>query len=190
LRCGGAWHGGAGGLVVPAEIAERGAATGEAMMGVLATGVVMGLLGTAAMDIWAMVLTRAFGQPAPNWAMPGRWLGHVFRGQVWHDDIGAAESVANELRLGWAFHYGVGVAYGVVFAVLAGADWLAAPTFLPVWLFALVTIAAGWFLLQPGMGLGWAASKTANPWKARALGLVAHTWFGLGMWIGALVVWH
>lgn len=155
-------------------------------MGPLATGIVMGIGGTLAMDVWALVLHRLAGQPRPNWAMPGRWLGHVPQGRVFHDSIGAARPVDGELGLGWAFHYGVGIFYGVVFAVLAGAGWRADPSFLPVWLFALATISAGWFLLQPGMGLGWAASKTPNPWKVRGMGLLAHTWFGLGMWAGAL----
>ncbi|WP_172298405.1 DUF2938 domain-containing protein [Pseudoruegeria sp. HB172150] len=157
-------------------------------MHVIMTGIVMGLAGTAAMDLWAILLARVAGQPKPNWAMPGRWLGHVFRGKLFHDDIATAEPVAGELRLGWALHYGVGVLYGLVFAVAAGPDWLAAPSFLPVWLYSLATIAAGWFLLQPGMGLGWAAAKTPNPWKVRGMGLVAHTVFGLGMWVGAVLV--
>ncbi len=155
-------------------------------MGAIGTGIAMGLAGTLAMDVWAWVLNRVAGQPMPNWAMPGRWLGHLPAGQVFHPAIGEAAPVPNELGLGWALHYGVGILYGVVFAVLAGAGWLAAPTFLPVWLFALVTIAAGWFLLQPGMGLGWAASKTPQPWKVRGLGLVANTVFALGMWGAAL----
>ena len=79
----------------------------------------MGLAGTLAMDVWARVLSL-MGQPKPNWAMPGRWLGHVFRGRMFHDDIGAAQPVAGELGLGWALHYGVGVLYGVVFVLLAG----------------------------------------------------------------------
>ncbi len=150
------------------------------------TGVVMGLAGTLAMDLWAWLLSLA-GQRKPNWAMPGRWLGHVFRGRVFHDDIGAAEPVERELSLGWALHYGVGVLYGVVFVLLAGRDWLAATTFLPLWVFSVLTIAAGWFLLQPGMGLGWAASKTPNPWKTRLMGLIAHTMFAAGMWLGAML---
>lgn len=150
------------------------------------TGVVMGLAGTLAMDIWAQVLHRVFGQPLPNWAMVGRWAGHL-QSRVFHDDIGAAEPVGGELALGWAVHYGVGVAYGVLFVLLAGVGWLAEPAFVPLWIFSLLTIAAGWFLLQPGMGLGWAASKTPNPWKVRGLGLVAHTVFALGMWVGAIV---
>jgi hypothetical protein len=146
----------------------------------------MGVAGTLAMDLWALFLNRVAGQPLPNWAMPGRWLAHVFRGRVFHEAIAGAAPVERELPLGWAFHYGVGIVYGVAFAALAGPDWLANPTFLPVWIFALVTISAGWFLLQPGMGLGWAASRTPRPWKVRGLGLLAHTVFGLGMWGAAL----
>ena len=151
-------------------------------MSAIIAGVLMGIGGTLTMDVWAKALHRLANQPLPNWAMPGRWLGHALRGQVFHEAIGDAEPVPNELGLGWALHYGVGILYGVIFAVVAGAGWLAAPTFLPVWIFALVTIAAGWFLLQPGMGLGWAGTNTPNPTKTRIVGLLAHTAFGLGMW--------
>lgn len=157
-------------------------------MSVLLAGILIGIGATVAMDIWAIVLAQFFGQPRPNWAMPGRWLGHVFMGKVWHDDISNADPVEGELRLGWAFHYAVGILYGVIWALIAGPAWLDSPSFVPVWIFALLTISAGWFLLQPGMGLGWAASKTPNPLKTRAFGLVAHTWFGVGMWATALII--
>ena len=153
-------------------------------MNVFLTGVVMGLAGTLAMDLWAWLLARLGVAPFPNWGMPGRWLAQIPRGRVFHDDIGAVPAVAGELGLGWALHYGVGVIYGLVFALAAGPDWLAAPTFLPLWIYSMVLIGAGWFLLQPGMGLGWAASKTPNPWKVRVMGLLAHTVFAAGMWVG------
>lgn len=150
-------------------------------------GVLMGLGGTLAMDIWAEFLARSFGQPRPNWGNVGRWSAHVPRGRVFHDDFGTVAPVPGEVRIGWAVHYGVGVLYGVFWALLAGSAWLAAPTFLPVWVFSLVTIAAGWFLLQPGMGLGWALSATPTPWKGRVMGLLAHTVFGLGMYAVAVI---
>lgn len=146
----------------------------------------MGLAGTLAMDVWAAIL-GLFGQAKPNWAMPGRWLGHVFQGQVFHDDIGEVAAVPSENALGWGLHYGVGVLYGVIFVLLAGSAWVESPTFLPLWIFSILTIAAGWFLLQPGMGLGWAGSKTPNPTKVRIMGLLAHTVFALGMWGGVLI---
>lgn len=151
-------------------------------------GILIGLGGTVAMDLWALALNRLAGQPMPNWAMVGRWFGYLPRGVVMHEDIGASAPLEGELRLGWIMHYAVGVAYGVIWVLIAGPDWLAVPSFLPVWIFALLTIAAGWFLLQPGMGLGMGASKTDAPWKGRAMGLLAHTAFGLGMWAVALVL--
>lgn len=155
-------------------------------MDIIWIGLLMGLGGTVAMDLWAMLLDRLGGAPYPNWAMPGRWIGNL--PVLFHDDIGVAAPIRGELALGWALHYGVGLAYGVIWALIGGAAWLAAPAFLPVWIFSLITIAAGWFLLQPGMGLGWAASRTPSPWKVRGLGLLAHTVFALGMWVVALAL--
>ncbi|MFW2542965.1 DUF2938 domain-containing protein [Primorskyibacter sp. 2E107] len=157
-------------------------------MGLIWIGLVMGLVGTVAMDLWALLLNRLLGQGMPNWGNVGRWVAHLPRGTVFHDDIGAAEPVRGETAIGWVFHYGVGVVYGVLFVLLAGGGWLAHPNFLPLWLFALVTIAAGWFLLQPGMGLGNALSKTDTPWKGRIMGLIAHTVFGIGMWLPVALI--
>ncbi|MDH5798954.1 MAG: DUF2938 domain-containing protein [Paracoccaceae bacterium] len=151
-------------------------------------GVLMGVGGTVAMDIWALALNRIFGLPMPNWANVGRWSAGVLKGRVFNDDINAVPSVPGELALGWVVHYGVGIVYGVMLALIMGAGWLAAPTFVPAWVFGLLTISAGWFLLHPGMGLGWALSKTPNPWKGRGLGLLAHTMFALGMWLVAVLL--
>lgn len=154
----------------------------------LVTGVLMGAGGTLAMDLWALLLRQVAGMPLPNWGNVGRWSVQVTRGQVFHDDIGAVSHVDGESGIGWAVHYGVGILYGVLFLAIAGPSWLIDAAFLPLWVFSILTIAAGWFLLQPGMGLGWAASKTDAPWRARTMGLIAHTVFALGMWIVALTI--
>ena len=157
------------------------------MAEVVIAGCLMGLLATGAMDLWALVLNRIAGQPLPNWAMPGRWVAHLLRGTVFHDEIAKAAQVPGELQIGWAFHYAVGILYGIALAAIMGPEWLAQPTFLPAWLFSILMVGFGWFLLQPGLGLGWAASKTPNPWKVRAMNIAAHTVFALGLWVGALV---
>ncbi|MEE4188576.1 MAG: DUF2938 domain-containing protein [Roseobacter sp.] len=156
------------------------------MVEIVGTGVMMGVLATALMDVWAWVLHRLAGQALPNWGMVGRWVGHL-PSQVFHDAIADAPAVAREVPLGWAFHYAVGAVYGVVLAGLMGPAWLAEPTFLPAWIFSILMVGFGWFLLQPGLGLGWAAAKTPTPWKVRGLNLAAHTVFALGLWVGALV---
>lgn len=157
-------------------------------MDVLVKGIVIGIGATVLMDLWAILLWKAFGQPRPNWAPVGRWFWHLKSGTVFHDDIGTAEPYRHELALGWIGHYAVGIVYGVVLALIVGPAWFAAPTFLPAWIIGIVTVGAGWFLLQPGLGLGFAASKTPNPGKVRALNLVAHTVFALGLYGTALLL--
>lgn len=157
------------------------------MAEILMKGVLMGFVATGAMDLWGLALNRFAGQPLSNWAMPGRWVAHLPRGVVFHKAIADAAPVPGELQIGWAFHYAVGIIYGIVLAAVMGSAWLAAPTFLPAWIFSILMVGFGWFLLQPGMGLGWAASKTPNPWKVRGQNLAAHTVFALGLWVGALI---
>lgn len=151
-------------------------------------GVLLGLGATVLMDLWAMLLARFAGQKPANWAPVGRWFWHLRHGKVFHDDIASAEPLEQERAFGWAAHYAVGILYGVVFALIVGAGWMAEPRFLPAWIFSIATIAAGWFLLQPGMGLGWAASRTANPAKTRLLNLAAHTVFGVGLFGTGLLI--
>lgn len=158
------------------------------MLDIIISGILIGIGGTIAMDIWAIILWKVFGQNAPNWAPVGRWFWHLKDGRVFHDSIANAEPYANEQTLGWFSHYAVGIVYGVALAMFMGQVWLAAPTFLPAFVWGIITVGAGWFLLQPGLGIGWAASKTPNPNKVRALNLIGHTVFALGMWATAILL--
>ena len=157
-------------------------------MDLLARGVAIGIGATVLMDLWAILLWKAFRQPRPNWAPVGRWFYHLGNGIVFHEDIGKAEPYGQERALGWIGHYAVGIVYGVILALIVGPAWFAAPTFLPAWILGIVTVGAGWFLLQPGLGIGVAASRTPNPGKVRVHNLVAHTVFALGLYGTALLL--
>jgi hypothetical protein len=158
------------------------------MVGLMLQGALLGLGANVLFDLWQRGLARATGEPPPNWAPIGRWFWHLRGGRVLHDDIGRAEPYAHELALGWVGHYVVGMLYGVMFALIVGPGWLAAPRLLPAWIFGIATVGFGWFLLQPGLGLGWAASRTADPTRVRLLNLAGHTVFGLGLYLTGLLV--
>ncbi len=161
---------------------------GGTTMDVIIKATLVGLGATALMDVWALVLKRTIAFPPPNWALVGRWFAHLPRGKVFHDDITAAAPVSGELAIGWIAHYAIGIFYAFVLLAFTGAGWLAAPTFLPAWILGIVTVGAGWFLLQPGMGAGWAASKRPNASKIRILNLVGHTVFAIGMYATAVLL--
>ncbi|OLP62175.1 hypothetical protein BJF93_01270 [Xaviernesmea oryzae] len=154
----------------------------------LLRGALIGIGATALMDLWGLLLARLGLAGAANWAPVGRWFWHLKTGRVFHDDIAAAAPFAGENALGWIGHYAIGLIYGLMLPVFAGRDWLAAPTLMPALVWGIVTVAAGWFLLQPGLGLGMAASKTPQPGKVRLSNLAAHVVFGLGLWLTALAL--
>lgn len=149
---------------------------------------IMGCVATAAMDVWAIILKMLFGIPPANWTLIGRWFAYVPRGRIFHGDIGQTPSVRFETAIGWIAHYVIGIVYAAALLWLAGPEWASQPTFLPALLVGWVTVGAGWFLLQPGMGAGWAASKRANKWQVRFLNVVGHTVFALGLFGSAVVL--
>ncbi|HGM6596192.1 TPA: DUF2938 family protein, partial [Stenotrophomonas maltophilia] len=118
----------------------------------------------------------------------GRWLGHLPRGRFRHDGIGRAAAVSGERALGWTAHYVIGVVFAALLLAVAGSDWVQAPTLWPALAFGILSVAAPFFILQPGMGAGIAASKTPAPRKARLRSLVAHSVFGVGMYLSALLL--
>jgi len=147
----------------------------------------IGVGATAVMDVWAVALKRFWCIPSLNLAMVGRWLGHLPRGTVTHTNIAQAAPVRDEAILGWTAHYVIGVLFAAVLLALVGQEWVRQPTFAPALLAGLVSVAAPFCILQPGMGAGLAASKTPHPGAARLRSLMAHTAFGIGLYLAALL---
>jgi hypothetical protein len=155
----------------------------EAILRVL----LIGVGATALLDLWSVLAVRAYGAPAPNWALVGRWIGHFPKGQFVQTNIALASPVRGELAIGWWVHYAIGIVYAAMLVGLWGLDWVRHPTLLPALIFGWLTLAAPFFIMQPGMGSGIAASRTPDPTAARLRSLVAHTVFGIGLYGSAAV---
>jgi len=147
--------------------------------------VLIGVGATAVMDIWLLLLLGLKVQP-PNFALIGRWVGNMRRGQFAHASIAEASPVANELGLGWLTHYAVGIAYAFLLVAVLGTGWSRQPSFLPALSVGVGTVLAPLFVMQPAMGAGFAASKTPTPLKNCLRSLVNHVVFGTGLYLAAL----
>ena len=146
----------------------------------------IGLGATALIDLWAFARKRLLGAPAPDYAMVGRWLGHIPAGRFRHERIAASPPVRGERVIGWTAHYLTGIAFAAILVVACGVEWAIQPTILPAFVVGIATVAAPFLILQPGMGAGIAASRAPRPAAARLQSVITHAVFGLGMYAAAL----
>ena len=146
--------------------------------------VLIGAGATAVMDVWLMFLKR-LGVQTLNFAFIGRWVGHLVRGRIAHQSIGAATPVPGELRLGWITHYAVGMAFSGLLVAINGTGWINNPTVVPAVVVGVLTVVAPLFVMQPAMGAGFAASKTPTPFKNCTRSVVNHAVFGFGLYVSA-----
>lgn len=145
-----------------------------------------GLGATLAVDAWALLRRRLFGLPPPNYALLGRWLAHMRHGRFRHAAIAKATPVRGEHALGWASHYGIGIAFASLLPLGWGTSWLQQPQLMPALIVGIATVLAPFLLMQPGMGLGLAARYTPRPNRTRLHSLATHAVFGLGLYAAAL----
>ncbi len=151
----------------------------------LLPAVFIGAGATAVMDLWAIARRRLLGTPAPSYGLVGRWLGHMPRGRFRHASIAAAPPVRGERLVGWMAHYLTGIGFAAALLAIWGDAWMRHPTLAPALVVGVVTVAAPFFLMQPGMGAGIAASRTPRPAAARVQSIVTHAIFGLGLYASA-----
>lgn len=147
-----------------------------------------GIGATATTDLWAIARKRLFAVAPPNYGLVGRWIAAMRRGRFVHDSIAATPPVRGESALGWIAHYLIGIAFAALLPVIWGSDWTRSPTLLPALIVGVATVAAPFFVMQPAMGAGIAASRTPRPSAARLHSLINHVIFGLGLYASGLLV--
>ena len=150
--------------------------------------IAIGIGATLVMDLWNLFLKRTFSIPSLNYCLLGRWLLHMPGGTLRHASITAAPPKPFECAVGRIAHYTIGVVFALVLVVLTSGDWLARPTLLPALLYGIGTVVFPFFIMQPSLGFGIAASRTPKPTQARLKSLLTHTVFGVGLYVCALGV--
>lgn len=159
----------------------------EALEAVIRAALI-GFGATALLDLWNVFLKRMFGVPSLSMGLLGRWFGHFLRGRFMHNNIAGALPVPGERIIGWSAHYAIGITWAAALLAIWGLDWARRPTLLPAVLVGLGTLVAPFFIMQPGMGFGIAASKAPRPNVARLKSIASHTVYGLGLYGSAILL--
>lgn len=148
----------------------------------------IGIEATAVMDLWGLARKPLLGIAPPNYALVGRWIAYMTHGRFRHDSIAASAPVRGEHIIGWTVHYLTGIAFAAMLIGIWGTAWVQQPTIGPALAVGIGAVAAPFFLMQPGMGAGIAASRTPRPASARLQSLITHGVFGLGLYAAGQVV--
>ncbi|MFS2317958.1 DUF2938 domain-containing protein [Maricaulis sp. D1M11] len=148
----------------------------------------LGIGATLVMDLWAVIKRHVWHSPSLDYALVGRWFGHMPRGRFVHRTIMQAPYVPYERPGGWVLHYLSGIAFAALLLSLVGLDWLNQPTLWPALGVGLATVIVPIFVMQPAFGFGMAASQTPNPGQARFHSLLTHAVFGLGLYLSAVIL--
>lgn len=149
--------------------------------------IALGIFATIIIDIWATFSNKVLNFPRTNWAVVGRWLGHIPRGKLSHAPVSAVPAIKYENILGWAFHYFIGVVYAALYVLFAFLFLDGQPSLLSAWVFGLITILSPWFIMQPCLGMGFCASKAAQPAMVRLQNFAIHSIFGVTLYCGWLL---
>lgn len=153
---------------------------------IVSRGFVIGTGATIVMDLWGVVQKRASGVGRLDYRLLGRWIGHLPRGRLVHDNIANAARVRGEALMGWGAHYAIGITFALLLLAIWTPAWAQHPTVGPALLVGVGTIVAPFFILQPAFGLGIASSRVPHPNRARLRSLVTHTVYGMGLYLSAL----
>lgn len=152
------------------------------MNGLLST-LIAGIGATIVMDLWGILRRPLLGWPTPDYALVGRWVGHLFLGRVRHAAIAGAAPVRGERAIGWIAHYLTGMAFAALLVTVGGAEWVARPTLSLALAVGVATLVVPFCIVQPAMGAGFAAARTPHPAAARLQSIVTHLVFGLGLFV-------
>jgi hypothetical protein len=150
-----------------------------------ARAVSLGVGATLTMDAWAWGL-RKLGVPSLDFALLGRWMGHVPKGRWFHAGIAKTAPVPGERVIGWTAHYSIGVTFAALLLSVFGLAWARSPSLLPALGVGVVTVVAPLLVLQPALGAGIASSKTPRPIFNSLKSLATHVVFGFGLYLSAL----
>ena len=157
-------------------------------MDIVIQGLLIGVIATLGMDIWAAFAKHGLHLPTADWALVGRWFGHLPHGVFFHTAIARSPKISHELAIGWVAHYCTGMVYGVAYLSIVQLVMSADPSLASALVFGLVTLIAPWLVLQPGMGGGAFASKMPRPSLIRLVNMSMHGVFGACLYIGWLFI--
>src|SRR5687767_13067104 len=96
-------------------------------MATIARIFLIGAGATAFVDLYSLARLKLLRIPPPNYALLGRWMFLLARGDSQRMPVTAAAPVRGEAAAGWMAHYLIGMAFAAIVPAFWGSSWLREP---------------------------------------------------------------
>ena len=150
--------------------------------------VLIGVVSTVSLDLLSAVAYRLRLTAALSQNLIGRWFALVARAQPLQADIARVPAVNHELAIAIPVHYAIGVTLASLY--VWGTSQLGWPTrsLALALAFGLSTSILPWLLMFPAMGYGFFGAHGPSGTRLFLSSLINHACFGLGIWIGVVMI--
>ena len=155
---------------------------------ILFNGIISGIVATIFFDLFQIAVLFAYGGKKSNWALVGRYFIGVARMQFVQNDLINSNEEKNELIIGYFAHYLIGAIFGVAYTVINFILY-DSPSFYLALTVGFITVLFGWCVMMPfAFNIGFFGSKMDDQKKILVQNLLAHYFFGTGLYFGLLIV--
>lgn len=149
--------------------------------------ILMGIIAGIAMDWWNVVLDMTYGVTL-DWHLLGRWIGHTLEGNFVLYNIPKLSAIPYESTLGWFGHYFTSIVYVMIYLFIIYKILNRKPTIVNALITGWCFMIMPFCLYQPAIGIGYFGSQAANPDMVRLITFSMHTAFGLGLYLGYIIM--
>ena len=154
----------------------------------LIEGVIAGLIATLFFDLYQNLLLYAYNINKSKWNLVGRYFATLKINSIHRNNISDEEEVDYELIFGYFIHYLIGSFFGIIYVSVNLLFYDHPSIFLALFV-GLITVLGGWCFMMPYVfNIGYFASKIVDPSKLLVQNLIAHFIFGVGLYIGYLLI--
>ena len=159
----------------------------RAFIRLILQAIIIGIIASATMDVWNLVLWVTLGIDL-DWSLLGRWIGHTLQGDFMLYGVNATSVIQHESILGWVGHYTTGIMYAFCYLFIAKYVIHHSPSLLLAIIISLCFMVMPFLVYQPAIELGYFASQAETPNFVRLVTVSMHTFFGVGLYLGYLLV--
>jgi Protein of unknown function (DUF2938) len=149
-----------------------------------------GAIATVSMDVLSAIAIRLRLIAPLSPYVIGRWFASVARAHPFHEDIAREAPGSHELAITLPVHYAIGMCLTALFVLMAHRIGWQARSLSPALAFGVCSSVFPWLLMFPAMGYGFFGAHGPEGTRLFVSSLVSHVFFGLGLWIGVLMVSH